>query len=557
MSPLLHMPHRTRDRVIVVGGGVAGLATALELAPLPVTVLVPTRPGTDAATAWAQGGIAAAIGADDAPALHAADTLKAAAGIGDPEVALRIAQAAPSCIEKLIGWGVDFDRKPGDEGGAAAGLSALQLGLEAAHSRRRIVHAQGDGTGRAVIEALVRAVNATPSVEFLEDALAVELALEDGAVVGVHALHRGERVFLPARAVVLATGGLGGLYERTTNPLVAVGSGLALAARAGALLRDVEFVQFHPTAIAVNAAAAARVAPMPLATEALRGEGAMLVNSRGERFMADIPGAELAPRDVVARAIDAQIAKGESTFLDTRAALGARIAQRFPGVTALCRAAGIDPVAQPIPVRPAAHYHMGGIAVNDSGRSSLDGLWACGEVSATGLHGANRLASNSLLEALACARWIADDIKARSSGRIAMPANIGHGNNGNALAAVDRAGDAAAIMDIRRLMTRDVGVIRSDLSLRSAMSQFWAMLERGPARSAVSDLALVGLLVTTAALERTESRGGQFRSDYPEASPAWERHIELTLDDVMKRAGASIATSNAGQRHVVPVRATV
>ena len=205
--------------------------------------------------------------------------------------------------------------------------------------------------------------------------------------------------------MVLATGGIGGLYAHTTNPLSAQGGGLALAARAGAVLRDLEFVQFHPTAIAAG------LDPMPLATEALRGEGAVLVNGRGERFMEDIPEAELAPRDVVARAIFAQICAGERIFLDTRHVLGERIARTFPGVTALCRAAGLDPVREPIPVRPAAHYHMGGIKVDDHGRSSVEGLWACGEVASTGLHGANRLASNSLLEALAYAAWIAEDIK--------------------------------------------------------------------------------------------------------------------------------------------------
>lgn len=417
MVSLLHMPHRTRDRVIVVGGGVAGLATALELAPMPVTVLVPGRAGTDAATAWAQGGIAAAMGEDDAPALHAADTLAAGAGLTDPEVARRITDAAPAVIERLIGWGVDFDREPVPTAVSATGsayLGQLALGLEAAHSRRRIVHARGDGTGRAVIDALVMAARRTPSIEILEDARAFELAVEDGAVVGVHAIMAGQRIFLPARAVVLATGGIGGLYERTTNPLVAIGSGLALAARAGARLRDVEFMQFHPTAIATGSD------PMPLATEALRGEGAFLVNGRGERFMADVPGRELAPRDVVARAIEAQIAQGQPVFLDTRQVLGARITTRFPAVAALCATGGIDAVAQAIPVRPAAHYHMGGVTVDDHGRSTVDGLWACGEVASTGLHGANRLASNSLLEALAYARWIARDIAASTVARAAL-----------------------------------------------------------------------------------------------------------------------------------------
>ncbi|MBI2318354.1 MAG: FAD-dependent oxidoreductase, partial [Betaproteobacteria bacterium] len=356
-----------QPRVIVIGGGIAGLAAALELAPLPVTVLAGSPLGEEAATALAQGGIAAAMGADDAPSLHSADTLAAAAGLGDPEIASRVAGAAPACIEDLCRRGVPFDRD-------AAG--ALSLGLEAAHSRHRIVHAGGDATGRAVLETLALAARANPAIELIEGVRAAELALHEGRVIGVHAARGGAPLTLAARAVVLATGGIGGLYAYTTNPLGATGSGLALAARAGAILRDVEFVQFHPTAIAAGGADA----PLPLASEAVRGEGAVLINGRGERFMAGIPGAELAPRDVVARAVWRQIEAGEAVFLDARAALGERFPKRFPSVAALCRKAGLDPVSKPIPVRPAAHYHMGGVAVDERGRTSVPGLWACVEV---------------------------------------------------------------------------------------------------------------------------------------------------------------------------------
>ena len=544
MVPLLHMPHRTRDRVIVVGGGVAGLATALELAPMPVTVLVPTRAGTDAATAWAQGGIAAAIGEDDAPGLHAADTLAAAAGLGDPEVARRVTDAAPGAIERLIGWGVDFDREAGDGKGNATGarLERLALGLEAAHSRRRIVHARGDGTGKAVIDALVMAVRRTPSIEILEDARAVDLALEDGAVVGVHAIMGGQRIYLPARGVVLATGGVGGLYERTTNPLVAVGSGLALAARTGAVLRDVEFVQFHPTAILTRSAGGG--AAMPLATEALRGEGAFLVNGCGERFMEGIPGRELAPRDVVARAIEAQIAAGQPVYLDTRAALGARVATRFPAVMALCQAGGIDPVSEPIPVRPAAHYHMGGVAVDARGRTSVEGLWACGEVSSTGLHGANRLASNSLLEALAYARWIARDLAAAT---VPARASVIAPLSG---AAPMHKPDAAAVGALRSLMSARVGVIRDEAGLREAIGTLEG-LRNSHAGSMLSDMAMVGLMIATGALSRQESRGAQYRSDFPQCPPEG-KHSMFDFDEVCRRAAATgvstDATAAASQR---------
>src|SRR3954471_20262604 len=391
------------DRVLIVGGGIAGLATALHLAPMPVVLLAAAPLGTGASTPWAQGGIAAALGLDDQPESHARDTCEAGAGLSDPAVARRVAEAAPGCIEWLLRKGVPFDRAPD---------GALALGLEAAHSCQRIVHAHGDGTGRAVLDALIRAVRATPSVTVLENVRVLDLAVESGAVVGVICSKLGREdegtILLAGRAVVLATGGLGGLYARTTNPLGAVGSGLALAARAGAVLRDLEFVQFHPTAIAVG------TDPMPLATEALRGAGAVLVDQHGERFLADVPGRELAPRDVVARAIFAVLARpGGRVFLDARGALGARFPERFPGVAALCRSAGIDPAREPIPVCPAAHYHMGGIRVDEHGRTSVTGLWACGEVAATGLHGANRLASNSLVEALAFARWTADDLTGR------------------------------------------------------------------------------------------------------------------------------------------------
>jgi L-aspartate oxidase len=489
------------DRIVIVGGGVAGLATALRLAPSPVTLLAGAPLVTAAATAWAQGGIAAALGADDAPALHAADTLTAAAGTGDPEIAQAVAAAAPDAIQWLEELGTPFDR---DEAGR------LALGLEAAHSRRRIVHAAGDATGRAVLETLARAARETPSIELREDARAVDLVLDrDGGVAGVMATRGGNLEFLPARAVVLATGGIGGLYLHTTNPLSAIGSGLALAARAGAILRDVEFVQFHPTAIDLGRD------PMPLATEALRGEGAILVNEHGDRFMAAVPGAELAPRDVVARAIWRELERGGQVFLDGRAAIGPRFPVRFPSVTALCRDLGLDPVTSPIPVRPAAHYHMGGVKVDRAGRTSIAGLWACGEVAATGLHGANRLASNSLLEALAFSKTIANDISAGAAPRRAQPVELPARAPDNP--------DPARIASIRTTMEADLGVIREAAGIAAAMQEFATLCDD-------SDAARVGLLVAAAAWRRRESRGGHYRGDYPAPRPALAHASEITLD---------------------------
>ena len=478
------------DRIVIVGGGIAGLATALRLAPLPVMLLAGAKLATGAATAWAQGGIAAAIGPGDAPANHAADTLKAGAGIGDPAIVRKVTESAPAAIDWLAAMGTEFDRDARD---------VLALGLEAAHGQRRIVHARGDATGFAVLETLIASVRRCPSIEIREEARATDLVRDrDGTVAGLVVDQAGRREFIAARAIVLATGGLGGLYAHTTNPLSAIGSGVAMAARAGAVLRDMEFVQFHPTAMAL------RRDPMPLATEALRGEGAILVNGKGERFMRDVPGAELAPRDVVARAIWAELVRGEKVFLDGRAIAG--IERRFPSVTAQCRAAGLDPASSPIPVRPAAHYHMGGIMADGSGRTSLPGLWACGEVAATGFHGANRLASNSLLEGLAFARWIADDIRdgrARKTSPVALPR-----------------GTRRAEHDLRSFTETRLGVIRDERGIVDAIHRFSE--EDG-------DRAVVGLLIAASAWSRRESRGGHFRSDHIEPRPEFARSSEITL----------------------------
>ncbi len=496
------------DRILIVGAGIAGAATALALAPLPVLVVAPTGVSADAATTLAQGGIAAAIEADDDPTLHAADTHAAGAGLCEAAPVARVTAEGPAIIARLAALGISFDT---DENGA------LALGLEAAHGRSRIVHANGDATGRAVLEGLVAQARQAPHISRRTDLLAVRLDVRDGQVQGLWCRDGGGRlVHLPARAVVLATGGMGGLYASTTNPRTAVGSGLAMAARAGAVLRDLEFVQFHPTAIA------AASDPMPLATEALRGAGAILVDETGERFMADVPGRELAPRDVVARAIHARIHAGHRVFLDARPALGAHFARHFPSVAQLCRTNGIDPEKDTIPVRPAAHYHMGGIKVDGAGRTSLAGLYACGEVASTGLHGANRLASNSLLEALAYAKWIADDIAHRS-------APAGSGTPVTPASAAALGAPARSIEPVRALMDGHVGVVRDEEGLLRALRLL-------APRMGEDDAALVAALVTLGALERTESRGGHFRADHPATGAP--RHSEITLSAATARLAA-------------------
>ncbi|HEY3918192.1 MAG TPA: L-aspartate oxidase [Stellaceae bacterium] len=486
-------------RPVIIGAGLAGLITALHLAPAPVVVLSKGPLGSDAASDKAQGGVAAAVGQDDDPSLHAADTIAAGDGLNDPTVVAQITKAGASAIDTLTRLGVRFDH--GADG-------RLALGLEAAHGRRRIVHAAGDGTGHAILRAVIEAVRRTPSIAVLEEVEARRLILRDDVIVGIAAIGKGGALLLPTDRVVIATGGLGYLYRHTTNPTGSFGQGLALAAAAGAELADMEFVQFHPTALDTG------LDPMPLVSEAVRGEGAVLIDETSARFTD-----ELQPRDVVSRAVWRHLAAGRRVFLDARSVLGARFAARFPGIDRLCRQSGIDPATMPIPVRPAAHYHMGGIAVDHAGRSSVPGLWACGEAAATGLHGANRLASNSLLEAVVCGNWVAESIAVsparakRSLPPIALP-------------------PAPDPTPLRAIMEEKVGLERDAASLKAAVATLLPLAEEG----AAAHPAMVGLMVAVAAYLRRESRGGHWRSDFPETVPGEARRRSLRLGEALALA---------------------
>ncbi len=502
------MVERIRTRFLVVGSGVAGLHTAWRASAGGDVMVLTKRSLFDSATAYAQGGIAAALGAGDSPQLHRQDTLAAGAALADAKAVQVLVEEGPARVRELATAGAQFDLEPGGN---------FKLGREAAHSRRRIVHAHGDQTGAEVARTLIKRVKESGRIQVLEKTRILELIVDDGCVLGVRAALAGKAVDIIADATVLATGGCGQVYRYTTNPQVATGDGYAIAHRAGVKLADMEFVQFHPTALDTPEN------PLQLISEAVRGEGAVLLNEEGERFMLKKHRlAELAPRDVVAREIFRERAGGRKVVLDATS-LGREFEQRFPGIFAICRARGIDPAVEPIPVTPAAHYMMGGIVTDLRGRASLPRLYACGEVSRTGVHGANRLASNSLLEGLVFAERVARDLIDTKK-----LTGVPRKKSWEGPVLRDRGAAQVAADSIRQVMWDYCGIDRSAKGLRLGLAKLEEIESRLPSGATEeANMVETSRLIAEAALMRKESRGGHYRSDFPRAKRKWSgKHIE-------------------------------
>jgi L-aspartate oxidase len=509
---VIDTPHqRIRTDFVVVGAGVAGLRAAIELAQAGRVLIVAKDSLRESSSEYAQGGIAVALNDDDEVELHEQDTLVAGDGLCDVEAVHTLVEEAPAAIEQLIDWGTAFDR----EG------TRLLFAREGAHSRNRVLHAHGDSTGREIVRTLRQHASSLENVRFQSFAAVTDLLLQDGAVVGVAALdamtHRS--VQIEARAVLLATGGLGRVFENTTNPDVATGDGVACAYRAGAAISDIEFVQFHPTALFVPGA------PRFLLSEALRGEGAYLRNASGERFMERYhPLKELAPRDVVSRSIVLELrASGDaSAFLDMTHLAPGFVRERFPRIYETCLSYGVDLETTLAPVRPAAHYAMGGVKTDLSGQTSIRRLFAAGEVACTGVHGANRLASNSLLEGVVFGERAGKAMRALSD----LPGEL-------RAAPLTPLFPAISERDLRAIAWNSCGVLRSGPELAAAHKRLrsrWLAPFETPARAnfELRNMHQVASLIALAGLAREESRGGHYRTDFPAKSPAFAKHSLIT-----------------------------
>ena len=511
---------RAQADVVVIGSGVAGLTTALQIRAHNLSVLLVTKSSIDAgSTKWAQGGIAAALGPGDSPSQHEEDTLVAGAGLCDLAAVKVLVSEGPEAVRKLIARGAVFDKSETGE---------IALTREGGHLRNRILHAGGDATGAEVSRALLAAVSDDLGIEVIEHALVLDvLKSSSGRVCGVtlHVIGEGSRDGVGevlAKAVVLATGGLGQVYSQTTNPSVSTGDGVALALRAGAEVSDVEFIQFHPTVLYIGEGSKGQ---QPLISEALRGEGAFLVNNRGQRFMRDVHKlADLAPRDVVAKEISRQmeITHSQHVWLDARGIK--EFSGRFPTIYASCKEIGIDPGRDLIPVAPASHYASGGVRTDLNGHSSVDGLYAVGETACTGAHGANRLASNSLLEGLVFGARIAEDIAAN---QLPQEHPVAQDSFDFLLSPSIRG-------ELQRAMSKGAGVVRSEASLKETLRTLERLKGAATIYASVdawetTNLYLLATAIARSALERCESRGSHYRQDYPESSSTWIKRITQKL----------------------------
>jgi len=513
------MPVYTAD-ALVIGSGVAGLQAAWYLARAGKHVLLAVRDTLfDSNTNKAQGGIAASFGADDNPELHLADTLVAGAGLSDRDISAIVTEEGPRDVQVLWDNGAEFDTNAD---------GTLALGREGCHCRNRIVHAHGDATGAEVARSLNALVAKEKNVEPFEHCYVVDLLVDKGRCYGATAIYNGEKVVLRAPAVVLATGGTGRLYSKTTNPEGATGSGMAMAWRAGAEVMDMEFVQFHPTALSLKGC------PNFLISEAVRGAGGILRNLKGERFMPKYHKMkELAPRDVVARCIFKEMQMANSPFIYLDATGIPDVEQKFPMIAETCREYGVDISKEPIPIAPAAHYMMGGVHTDEHGCTNIKGLYACGETAATGLQGANRLASNSLLEGLVFGRRAAQHIVAQ-----AVPeASAALYWQENSLLEEPQDDSEELIKTSQELMTRYLGIRREAQGIKQGLQELALLTRKREGRAALTAAELdlrarltVDELIARAALRREESRGGHYRTDFPESKAEWEHHVLDSLD---------------------------
>ena len=505
--------------VVIVGGGVAGLNAALNLAPRNVCVITKNSLGENTSSGWAQGGIAAPFSKDDSNESHIQDTIATAKGLADLNVVKEIISESINIIKDLEGIGIEFDKNSD---------GTFNLGLEAAHSFNRIVKSKGDSSGIEIMRGLTEKVRKSGHITILENVSIDSIMMENNTIYGVIGHLNNENipenhVVIQSPNVILATGGLGGIFANTTNPRTSYGEGIALAAEAGATITDMEFVQFHPTGLDFG------VDPTPLATEAIRGEGATLVNQYNERFMLEIhPKAELASRDVIAQNIFKQIETGNSVFLDCRQNIGKDFGQRFPQVQSYCEKADIDPSSELIPIIPVAHYHIGGVKTDLKGRSSVEGLWCCGEVAATGLHGANRLASNSILESLVFAKIVAEEINKSPLKKVESISSSFIKTYKEKTRNKIRA--KKYIWQLRSTMMRNLGIVRNSQSIIRGLKDIIRIERESKGLSAkLNDMILVSKFIISGAYKRKESRGCHLRSDYLSENDKYKFNIDQNL----------------------------